>query len=248
MIEFQNVYKQYRDNSQFALENVSFKVHDGETLVLLGSSGSGKSTALKLMNRLLDATQGIIKIDNQDIQHTNIRELRHRMGYVFQASGLFPHLTIAENLMIPLKLLGQPPTKEAQRQLAFELLEQVQLDPNEYASRYPHQLSGGEQQRVSVARALSYDPEYLLMDEPFGALDAITRDQLQQEVLVLKKKLQKTIVFVTHDIQEAALLADRVAIFNQGVLLQIDTISQILSQPADDFVATLTQGLKNPCQ
>lgn len=237
MIAYKGVCKSFDGGRYHAVNNVSFAVQAGETLVLLGSSGSGKTTLLKLTNRLLEPDGGIIELDGQDISHQDPISLRRRIGYVFQGIGLFPHMTIEANVAMVPRLLGWP--RSTQREKTSELLHMVGLSPDSYAPRYPDELSGGQQQRVGVARALAADPEYLLMDEPFGALDALTRDMLQQEFLSLKKRLNKTIVFVTHDIFEALALGDRIAILHAGRLEQIGTKQEVVGNPATDFVRDL---------
>ncbi len=205
--------------------------------MLLGSSGCGKSTLLKMINRLIDPTEGRIYLDGKDIQQQDPIELRRSIGYVFQGIGLFPHLSIRENISMVPRLLGWPRDRINNRYR--ELLELVQLSPKIHADRFPDELSGGQQQRVAVARALAADPAYLLMDEPFGALDAITRNSLQQEFLELKQRLNKTIIFVTHDIVEAVTLGDRIAILHEGRLEQTGTPEEILENPATEFVREL---------
>jgi len=190
-----------------------------------------------MINRLIDPTEGRIYLDGKDIQQQDPIELRRSIGYVFQGIGLFPHLSIRENISMVPRLIGWPEDRINNRYR--ELLELVQLSPEIHADRFPDELSGGQQQRVAVARALAADPAYLLMDEPFGALDAITRDSLQQEFLELKQRLNKTIIFVTHDIVEAVTLGDRIAILHEGQLEQIGTSEEILENPATDFVREL---------
>ncbi len=237
MIVFENVYKSFDNGESFAVDNVSFEVREGETLVLLGSSGCGKTTILKLTNRLLEPSSGTIEVDGEDISTQDPIFLRRKIGYVFQGIGLFPHVTIEENVAMVLRLLGR--SKKERREKAHQLLELIGLDPSTYANRYPAALSGGQQQRVGVGRALAADPSYLLMDEPFGALDALTRDTLQQELLSLKEKLSKTIVFVTHDIFEALTLGDRIAVLHDGNLEQVGTAEEIVKKPGTDFVRQL---------
>jgi len=234
MIRLRHVCKSFDHGQSHAVRDLSLEVRTGETLVLLGSSGCGKTTTLKMINRLIEADTGTIEIDSQDIRQRNVRELRRSIGYVFQRIGLFPHMTIEQNVSIPLLLAGQG--KTARRNRARQLLELVELDPDTFATRYPRHLSGGQQQRVGVARALATDPHYLLMDEPFGALDALTRDALQQEILRLKQRLRKTILFVTHDVFEAMTLGDRIAVMHEGSLQQVGTIKELLAQPATPFV------------
>jgi osmoprotectant transport system ATP-binding protein len=236
MITLDQVSKSY-DGVSRIINNLSFEVLEGEILMLLGSSGCGKSTILKMINRLIDPTEGRIYLDGKDIQQRDPIELRRSIGYVFQGIGLFPHLSIRENISMVPRLIGWPEDRINNRYR--ELLELVQLSPKIHADRFPDELSGGQQQRVAVARALAADPAYLLMDEPFGALDAITRDSLQQEFLELKQRLNKTIIFVTHDIVEAVTLGDRIAILHEGQLEQIGTSEEILENPATDFVREL---------
>ena len=236
MITLEKVSKSYNSVSKI-INNLSFEVLEGEILMLLGSSGCGKSTILKMINRLIDPTEGRIYLDGKDIQQQDPIELRRSIGYVFQGIGLFPHLSIRENISIVPRLLDWPEDRINNRYR--ELLELVQLSPEIHADRFPDELSGGQQQRVAVARALAADPDYLLMDEPFGALDAITRDSLQQEFLDLKQHLNKTIIFVTHDIVEAVTLGDRIAILHKGRLEQIGTPEEIMVNPATDFVKEL---------
>lgn len=237
LIALRNLNKSFDGGGAYAVRNLSLEVAEGETLVLLGSSGCGKSTTLKMINRLVEPTDGVVELGGKDVRDYDPVELRRSIGYVFQGIGLFPHLTIAANIGIVPRLLGWSAARRDTR--ARELLELVGLDPVEHAGRYPNELSGGQQQRVGVARALAADPAYLLMDEPFGALDALTRDALQQELLAMKKRLGKTIVFVTHDIFEALTLADRIAILHAGELQQIGTKEEILGNPATQFVRDL---------
>jgi osmoprotectant transport system ATP-binding protein len=237
MISIKHVSKSFDGGQHFAVDDVSFDVLESETLVLLGSSGCGKTTLLKLTNRLLEPTSGTIEVDGENIAGQDPISLRRRIGYVFQGIGLFPHMTVEENVAMVPRLLGWP--RKQRRERAHELLRTVGLDPETYADRLPSELSGGQQQRVGVGRALAADPDYLLMDEPFGALDALTRDMLQQELLAVKKRLKKTIVFVTHDIFEALALGDRIAVLHGGRLEQIGTREDIRQNPATDFVRDL---------
>lgn len=239
MFTLQNVSKTYLNQQRPALASLSLDITTGETLVLLGSSGCGKTTLLKLLNRLNEPDTGHITFNGKNIKSHSLSTLRHSIGYVFQRIGLFPHMTIERNISICLELMGQ--SKQHCRHRAHELLTLIHLDPNKYAKRYPDELSGGQQQRVGVARALAADPQCLLMDEPFGALDAITRDALQQELIELKAQLQKTIVFVTHDIKEALRLADRIMIMHAGKIEQLDTPNNIINAPASTFVESLMQ-------
>ncbi|WP_366918522.1 ABC transporter ATP-binding protein [Acaryochloris sp. IP29b_bin.148] len=236
MLHFKQVSLQFPGMPEPTLRNCTFEVNAGEVVVILGPSGCGKTTLLKLVNRLYEATTGQIFINDNDIQTIPLTTLRRRMGYVIQQAGLFPHMTIAQNIAVVPKLLGWSKTEMAARVEA--LLELVQL-PLAFGQRYPSQLSGGQQQRVGLARALAANPEVLLMDEPFGALDAITRKSLQVKLLQLQQQFQKTILFVSHDIEEALQLADRILILNQGLLVQYGTPWQILTQPASVFVEEL---------
>ena len=237
MIVLDNVSKSFDGGQSYALRNVSLTIEEGETFVLLGSSGSGKTTILRLISRLIEPTAGQITLDGRDLNDYGVIELRRNMGYVFQGIGLFPHMTVGQNVAIGLRLIGWPlPKREAR---ARELLDLVGLEPDAYFDRFPNELSGGQQQRVAVARALATDPDYLLMDEPFGALDALTRETLQKEVLRLKASLGKTIVFVTHDILEAFILGDRIGVCNEGRLDQVGTRRELLKTPKTDFVRAL---------
>ena len=236
MLHFEQVSLQFPGVPEPTLRNCTFEVKAGELVVLLGPSGCGKTTLLKLVNRLYEPTSGQIFFNGKNIHTISLTTLRRQMGYVIQQAGLFPHMTIAQNIAVVPKLLGWPKTEIAAR--VEELLELVQL-PLEFGRRYPSQLSGGQQQRVGLARALAAKPEVLLMDEPFGALDAITRKSLQAELQQLQQQFQKTILFVSHDIEEALRLADRILILNQGYLVQYGTPWQILTQPSSTFVEKL---------
>jgi osmoprotectant transport system ATP-binding protein len=236
MIELKEVDKRYDDGTH-AVRKVSFDVKEGETLVLLGSSGCGKTTILKMINRLIEPTTGAISVEGENILERDPIDVRRSIGYVIQGIGLFPHMTIEENVSVVLRLMGEPEAKRKER--AGEVLEIVGLDPGQFSHRYPDELSGGQQQRVGVARALAAEPSIMLMDEPFGALDAVTRDLLQQEFLKLKERLRKTTVFVTHDIFEAFTLADRIAVLHEGSLQQMGTKDEIISSPATGFVREL---------
>jgi len=233
MLKFENVSKVY-DGEFKAVDSVSFEINEGELLVLIGPSGSGKSTTMKMINRVIPHTSGTISINGKDVKSYNAAELRRNIGYVIQQIGLFPHYTIEKNISIVPQLKGWKEQDIKAR--VNELLELVGLDPEIYASRYPKELSGGQQQRIGIARALAADPDIILMDEPFSALDPITRDQLQEELISLHKKLKKTIVFVTHDMDEALKMGDRIAIMKDGHLLQLDTPEKILHEPAHGFV------------
>jgi osmoprotectant transport system ATP-binding protein len=240
MIRLEGVGKQYPDGT-VAVQELDLAVREGDLVVLVGPSGCGKSTTLKMVNRLIEPTTGRILLDGEDVTEVNPVELRRRMGYVIQQVGLFPHQSIAANVATVPRLMGWD--KKRTKTRVTELLDLVGLDPDRYAGRYPHQLSGGQRQRVGVARALAADPPVLLMDEPFGAVDPIVRDRLQAEFLRLQKEVRKTIMFVTHDLDEAVRLGDRIAVFRQGGHLeQYDTPATILGAPATDFVAEFVGG------
>src|SRR3954469_25662252 len=237
MIKLDNVTKAFQTpgGTAMAADRISFEVADGEICVLVGPSGCGKTTTLKMVNRLIEPSAGRIFLDGDDVTHADPVELRRHMGYVIQQIGLFPHQDIATNVATVPRLLGWPKQRVGAR--VDELLELVGLDPSEYRSRYPAQLSGGQRQRVGVARALAADPPVLLMDEPFGAIDPVTRVRLQDEFLRLQSEVQKTVVFVTHDIEEAVKMGDRIAILDVGgVLEQYATPAEILGRPASDMV------------
>ncbi|RWZ84720.1 ABC transporter ATP-binding protein [Glutamicibacter sp. HZAU] len=235
MIEFENVSKHYPDGT-VAVKDFSLQIPAHRTTVFVGSSGCGKTTLLRMVNRMVDPSHGVLRIDGEDITNKPAVELRRSIGYVMQNSGLMPHFTVAENIATVPRLQGM--SKAASRKRALELMETVGLIPVQ-ADRYPHQLSGGQQQRVGVARALASDPNILLMDEPFGAVDPIVRAELQEELLRLQRELDKTIVFVTHDIDEAFLLGDQVVILAAGAQkLQVGSPSEIIEHPANDFVAS----------
>lgn len=237
-VAFDHVTKRYgrRDDGPTAVDDLSFFVPAGATCVLVGPSGCGKTTSLKMVNRLIEPTQGRILIDGQDISTQDPTRLRRGIGYVIQQVGLFPHQTIAENVAVVPRLLGWSARRRRDR--VEELLRLVGLEPGQYMNRYPADLSGGERQRVGVARALAADPPLLLMDEPFGAVDPIVRARLQDELLRLQRELGKTILFVTHDIDEAIKMGDLVAVMRQGgTLAQFATPAELLTQPASDFVA-----------
>jgi osmoprotectant transport system ATP-binding protein len=236
-IEFHEVMKQFPGATQPAVNGVSFTVQEGAICILLGTSGSGKTTLLRMVNRLSDPTSGEILIDGVSTTAQNPITLRRSIGYVIQQVGLFPHLTIEENVRVVPSILGQSARQSAGR--VDELLQLVGLAPNEYRTRYPRQLSGGQQQRVGLARALAADPSVLLMDEPFGALDAITRERMQDELLRIQRGVRKTILFVTHDVEEAFKLGDQIAVLSEGKLVQVGTPVELLATPANDFVGRL---------
>ncbi len=237
MIKLTRVSKTFDGGRSYAVKDLSLSVDRGKTLVLLGSSGCGKTTTLKMINRLIKPTKGIIEVGGKDVMDHNPVDLRRQIGYVFQGIGLFPHMTIKQNVEIVPRLLGW--SIRSRRERMQELLNLVGLPAESFAERFPDELSGGQQQRVGVARALAANPAYLLMDEPFGALDALTREALQQQLLTLKNQLKKTIVFVTHDLHEALLIGDRIAILHEGNLEQIGTKKDILDTPATKFVQDL---------
>src|SRR5919198_4915352 len=234
-VVFEHVVKRYPGRAEPAVNDLSLRVPAGKICMLVGPSGGGKTTALKLVNRLIDLTDGDIKIGGDSIRSLEPVQLRRRIGYVIQQVGLFPHMTVGANIATVPRLLGWQKERIGGR--VDELLELVGLD-REYARRYPAQLSGGQRQRVGLARAMAADPLVMLMDEPFGALDPITRDRLQNEFLRLHRQVRKTVIFVTHDIDEAIKMGDRIAILREGgVLAQYDTPDAILAEPADEFVA-----------
>jgi osmoprotectant transport system ATP-binding protein len=236
-IELLNVTKQYPNQDQAAVENFSMKINPGELIMLVGPSGCGKTTTMKMINRIIEPTSGSITIDGEDVLSLDQNTLRRRIGYVIQQIGLFPHMTIAENVSVVPKLLGWTKEKTAAR--VEELLSVVELDPKTFLNRYPKQLSGGQQQRVGVARALAADPPVMLMDEPFGATDPITREKLQAEFLRLQESIGKTIVFVTHDFDEAIKLGDRIAVLGpKSKIEQFDTPAKILANPASAYVSS----------
>ncbi len=244
MITLKDVTKQYPDGT-VAVGNLDLEIPGGEITVLLGSSGCGKTTTLRMINRLIEPTSGEIELDGRNLLAMPVHELRRGIGYVIQQAGLFPHRSVADNIATVPRLLGWD--KERQRKRALELIELVGLEQN-MADRYPSQLSGGQQQRVGVARALAADPPVLLMDEPFGAVDPVRRGALQQEFRRLQQELGKTVVFVTHDVDEAVLLGDRIAIMQEGgKVAQYGPPEALLAQPATEFVASFiggTRGIK----
>ena len=236
MIRLENLRKEYPKEPKPAVDDLTLEIPEGEIVILVGPSGCGKTTTMKMINRIIEPTSGRIILDGDDVTTADPDQLRRRIGYVIQQIGLFPHMTIAQNIATVPKLLGWDAKRIDAR--IDELLETVGMAPGTYRNRYPKQLSGGQRQRVGVARALSGDPAVMLMDEPFGAIDPITRDRLQNEFLRLQADVRKTIVFVTHDIDEAIKMGDRIAILREGSrIAQYDTPEQILTAPADDFVA-----------
>ncbi|MFI6087440.1 betaine/proline/choline family ABC transporter ATP-binding protein [Streptomyces sp. NPDC051218] len=235
-IELEHLTKRYAGSGDPAVDSVSMEIKAGEIVILVGPSGCGKSTTLKMINRLIEPTSGRIRIGGEDVTDMDPVKLRRRIGYAIQSSGLFPHMTVAQNIALVPRMIGWGKSKIKNR--VEEMLDLVGLDPAEFHGRYPRQLSGGQQQRVGVARALAADPPVLLMDEPFGAVDPITRDHLQDELIRLQHELHKTIVFVTHDFDEAIKLGDRIAVLRErSHIAQFDTPEAILTNPADDFVS-----------
>ncbi len=237
MIVLRGLSKSYDGGARFVVRDVSLQVADGKTLVLLGSSGSGKTTLLKMINRLIEPSAGTIEVDGTDVLKQDVVTLRRSIGYVFQQVGLFPHMTVEENVAIGLRLRGAPAAERRRR--ARELLELVELPADAYAERFPAELSGGQAQRVGVARALAAEPKYLLLDEPFGALDEVTRESLRAALKKVRERLQKTIVFVTHDLFEALDLGDQIAVMHEGRLEQLGSGEELLKKPATPFVERL---------
>lgn len=236
-IEFNNVSKKFNNAGYNAVDGVSLTIEEGEFITVLGSSGCGKTTLLKMINRLYEPNEGKIRLFGEDIRAVDVVELRRRIGYVIQQVGLFPHMTIAENIATVPKLLKW--SKEKIDARVNELLSLVGLEPQEFKNRYPLQLSGGQQQRIGLARALAVDPKIMLLDEPFGAIDAINRMNLQDELLRIHGGLKKTFMFVTHDLNEAFKLGTRVIIMSQGRICQFDMPKNIVKSPADAFVSSL---------
>ena len=237
-IAFQAITKQFPGTSKPAVDAVSFEVPEGTTCMLVGTSGSGKTTLLRMVNRLIEPTSGEIIIDGTNVLAKDPIQLRRRIGYVIQQVGLFPHLNIAENVRVTAEIAGGW-TKQRLNERVDELLDLVGLPPTEYRKRFPRQLSGGQQQRVGLARAMATDPAILLMDEPFGALDAITRARMQDELLRIQRDVRKTILFVSHDIEEAFKLGNELAVMHEGKLMQTGTPVDLLLNPADDYVRKL---------
>jgi osmoprotectant transport system ATP-binding protein len=233
MIRFEQVSKQF-PNGTFAVKSLDLEIKEGEFFVLIGPSGSGKTTTLKMINRLIELSNGWVWINERKISDYDINELRWNIGYVLQQIALFPHMTIAENIAVVPELKNWDKEKITVR--VDDLLNMVGLDPKEYRSRKPSELSGGQQQRVGVIRALAADPEFLLMDEPFSALDPFSREKLQDDMLEIQRKLKKTIVFVTHDMKEALKLGDRICLMKDGEIVQVGTPHEFVTNPANDFV------------
>jgi osmoprotectant transport system ATP-binding protein len=235
-IRLESLTKHYPGHPEPSVDDVSMEIEAGETVVFVGPSGCGKSTTLKMINRLIEPSSGRIRINGEDVTDIDPVKLRRKVGYAIQSAGLFPHMTVAQNIALVPKMLGWP--KARIRERVEELLDLVGLDPGEFHDRHPRMLSGGQQQRVGVARALAADPPVLLMDEPFGAVDPITRDHLQDELIRLQHELRKTIVFVTHDFDEAIKLGDRIVVLRERArIAQFDTPEAILTNPTDDFVS-----------
>lgn len=233
MIQFRDVTKEFKGN--VVLSDISMDINDGELTVLIGPSGCGKTTTLKMINRLIPASKGDIFIDEKNIEEMDKVQLRRNMGYVIQQGGLFPHMTIRQNIEIIERMEKKDPEKIVEN--TKKLMKMVDLDPDQFLDRYPTELSGGQRQRIGVIRALANDPDIILLDEPFSALDPVTRSSLQDELIELQSKVGKTMVFVTHDMDEAIKIADRICIMKGGHILQFDTPEMILKQPADEFVA-----------
>ena len=246
MIALENVSKSYDGGRTFSVRDVSLAVPAGTLLALVGGSGSGKTTTLKIINRLIDPSAGRVEVDGRDVRTADPVELRRGIGYVFQGIGLFPHLTVAENVAVVPRLLGWPPVRIAGR--VDELLEMVHLPPEEYRDRLPRQLSGGQQQRVGFARALAGGARLMLLDEPFGALDPVTRDEIRDDFLALRRRLGLTAVMVTHDAAEALLSADHIAVMNEGRVVRVGTPSELMADPGDPFVEALVAGPKRQAE
>ncbi|MBP1995180.1 ABC transporter ATP-binding protein [Paenibacillus eucommiae] len=239
-IILKNVHKTFPGASRPAVNNVSLEVAEGQFTAIVGSSGCGKTTLLKMVNRLYEQTEGAILVNGKDTREVPVGELRRQIGYVIQQNGLFPHMTVEKNITVVPEMLGWDKPRMSSR--VTELLELVHMDPKEFRGRYPRQLSGGQQQRVGLARALAADPHFMLMDEPFGAIDAITRTKLQDELIHIQKKLRKTILFVTHDVDEALRLADKIIVMKDGEVVQYDEPLALITNPVNEFVANLLGG------
>lgn len=234
MIKLENVKKRYGEDQEYVIDGLNLDIKEGEICVFIGPSGCGKSTTLKMINRMIETTSGEIYINNENIKDQDPDKLRMNIGYVIQEIGLLPHKTVAENIAIVPKLFGW--SKQEVQKRVSELLETVGLDPKEYSNKYPRELSGGQMQRVGVLRAIAANPTIMLMDEPFGAVDPIGRKSIQDEFLSLQETIKKTICFVTHDIDEAIKMGDKIAVFNDKKIVQIDTPKNILLNPISDFV------------
>ena len=241
-IEFRGAGKQY--DGKYAVRDLDLTIYQGEFFVLVGGSGSGKSTTLRMINALIEPTDGNVYLHGKRIKDYDIRQLRHQIGYVLQQIALFPTMTVAENIALMPDILGWPKAERKTR--VNELLELVELDPSHYRYRYPHELSGGEQQRIGILRAIAAKPQVLLMDEPFSALDPLVRTVLQDQIAMIHQKFGTTIVFVTHDMQEALKLACRIGVMHNGQLVQIGTPEAIKKQPANDYVQSLFAAADTP--
>ena len=233
MIKFEKISKKFKNTT--VLSDVTFEIEEGQLVAIIGESGCGKTTTLKMINRLIKPTSGKIHINGEDISMKNVIDLRRNIGYVIQQTGLFPHMTIRENIELIPKVQNKSAEDITQR--TYDLMDMVGLDCNKFLDRYPTELSGGQQQRVGVARAFATNPDIILMDEPFSALDPITRSSLQDELVSLQSKLKKTIVFVTHDMDEAIRISDKICIMDKGEIIQYDTPENILKNPVNDFVS-----------
>jgi len=236
-LRYSHVSKLYDKAGRAAVDDVSLEIGEAQFVVLIGPSGCGKTTLLKMTNRLIEPSDGTIDVNGRDVTAVPVTELRRHMGYVIQQVGLFPHINVAANVATVPRLLGWPKSRIQDR--VDELLQLVGLEPSQYRGRYPGQLSGGQQQRVGLARALAADPGILLMDEPFGAIDAITRTRLQDELVQIQRRVRKTVVFVTHDVDEALRLADKLVVMRDGKVVQYDSPFETMTKPADDFVREL---------
>ncbi|CDQ19617.1 osmoprotectant transport system ATP-binding protein [Halobacillus karajensis] len=245
MITFTDVTKTYPDGTT-ALKNINLEVQEGELLALIGPSGCGKTTTMKMINRLIQPTEGKITIHNQDIEEYNIHELRWNIGYVLQEIALFPHMTVEENISVVPEMKKWKKNELSKR--IDELMKMVGLDPKKHRERKPSELSGGQQQRVGVIRALAADPDIILMDEPFSALDPISREQLQKDIRNLQQEIKKTIVFVTHDMDEALALGDRVCLMKAGEIIQLDSPQNLILHPVNAFVKDFIGSRKTPWQ
>ncbi|WP_164668879.1 ABC transporter ATP-binding protein [Virgibacillus doumboii] len=245
MIEFSNVKKVYPDGTE-ALKNFSLTVNKGELVTLIGPSGCGKTTTMKMVNRLIEPTAGSIYIDGKNITDYNIHELRWNIGYVLQEIALFPHMTIEENIAVVPEMKKW--RRDKIRERSIELLDMVGLDPSKFKGRMPDELSGGEQQRIGVIRALVADPDIILMDEPFSALDPISREYLQNDIRKLQKEIRKTIIFVTHDMDEAMAIGDKVCLMREGEIVQVDTPQRLILNPKSQFVKDFIGERKSPWQ
>lgn len=236
-IEFKNVCKKFNKSGYYAVDHVNLTINEGEFITILGSSGCGKTTLLKMINRLYEPDEGSVELFGEDISTVDVLTVRRRIGYVIQQVGLFPHMSIEDNITTVPRLLKWKKERIANR--VEELFGLIDLDANEFRNRYPSELSGGQQQRVGLARALAVDPKIMLLDEPFGAIDAINRAKLQNEILKIHGGLKKTFLFVTHDINEAFRLGNRVIVMNEGKICQFDTPVEIARHPADEFVSSM---------